>query len=96
MSYCVWLLMPSDWNRVIMIPIHKGGDRSLVTNYRPVSLTSTVCKQMEHITASYLTQVWDKNDWLYKGRHGFRPGYSCGSQVTTVCQDVADVWITVT
>jgi len=73
-----------------VIPIHKGGDRSLVTNYRPVSLTSVVCKQMEHVIASYLRQVWDKNDWLYEGQHGFRPGYSCESQVITVCQDTAD------
>jgi len=34
--------------------------------------------------------VRDKNDWLYEGQHGFRPGYSCESQVTTVCQDIAD------
>ena len=34
-----------------------GGDRSLVTNYRPVNLTSVVCKQMEHVIASYLRQV---------------------------------------
>jgi len=34
--------------------------------------------------------VWDKNDWLYEGQHEFRPGYSCESQVITVCQDVAD------
>jgi hypothetical protein len=27
---------------------------------------------------------------LYEGQHGFRPGYSCESQVITVCQDVAD------
>ena len=46
------------------IPIHRGGDRSLVTNYRPVSLTSVVCKQMDHAITSYLRQVWDKNDWL--------------------------------
>ena len=59
-------------------------------NYRPVSLTSVVCKQMEHVIASYLRQVWDKNDWLYEGQHGFRPGYSCESQVITVCQDIAD------
>jgi hypothetical protein len=45
---------------------------------------------MEHIIASYLRQVWDKNDWLYEGQHGFRPGYSCESQVITVCQDIAD------
>ena len=34
--------------------------------------------------------MWDKNDWLYEGQHGFRPGYSCESQVITVCQDIAD------
>ena len=52
----------------MVIPIHKGGDRSLVTNFRPVSLTSVVCKQMEHAIA-YLRQAWDKNDWLYEGQH---------------------------
>ena len=25
-----------------------------------------------------------------RGQHGFRPGYSCESQVITVCQDIAD------
>jgi len=43
--------LPGDWRRATVIPIHKGGDRSLVTNYRPVSLTSVVCKQMEHVIA---------------------------------------------
>jgi hypothetical protein len=27
---------------------------------------------------------------LYVGQHGFRPGYSCESQVITVCQNIAD------
>jgi len=34
--------------------------------------------------------VWDKNDWLYEGQHGFRPGYSCEGQVITVYQDIAN------
>jgi len=82
--------LPEDWKRATVIPVHKGGDRSLVANYRPVSLTSVVCKQMEHVIASYLRQVWDKNDWLFEGQHGFRPGYSCESQVISICQDIAD------
>jgi len=45
---------------------------------------------MEHIIASYLRQVWDKNNWLYEGHYGFRPRYLCESQVITVCQDTAD------
>ena len=45
---------------------------------------------MEHVIASYLRQGWDKNDWLYEGQHGLRPGYSYESQVITFCQDIAD------
>ena len=58
--------LPADWKRAIVVPVHKGGDLSISTNYRPVSLTLVVCKQMEHVIASYLRQLWDKNDWLYK------------------------------
>jgi hypothetical protein len=71
-------------------PAHKGGDRSAVQNYRPVSLTSVVCKHMEHVIAGYMRQVWQNSDWLYEGQHGFRPGYSCESQIITVCQDISD------
>jgi hypothetical protein len=45
---------------------------------------------MEHAIASYLRKLWDKNDLLYEGQHGFRPGYSFESQVISVCQDIAD------
>jgi len=71
--------LAADWKRAMVFPVHGGGggDRSLFTNYRPVSLNSVVCKQMEHVRASYLRQVSDKNDGLYEGQHGFRPGYSC-------------------
>ena len=46
---------------------------------------------MEHAIAGYLRQVWEMNVWLYEGQHGFRPGYSCKSQIVTVCQDIADL-----
>jgi hypothetical protein len=45
---------------------------------------------MEHVKAGYLRQVWDMNEWIYEGQHGFGPGYSCESQIVTVCQDIAD------
>ena len=73
-----------------MVPIYIGGVRSAVGSYKPVSLTSVVCKEMEHVTAGYLRQVWEMSGWLYEGQHGFRPGYSCENQVVAVCQDIAD------
>jgi hypothetical protein len=45
---------------------------------------------MEQVIASYLRKIWDKKDWLFEGQHGFRLGYSCESQVITVCQDIAN------
>ena len=68
----------------------QGGDRSLVTNYRPVSLTSVVCKQMEHFVAAYVRQVWDKGDWMYESQHRLRQRYSCETKVITVCHDIAN------
>jgi hypothetical protein len=81
--------LQSEWKKALVVPIYKGGDRSLVSNYRPISLTSVVCKQMGHVIASYLRKTWDKKDWLFEGQHGFRPGYSCESQVIMVCQGIA-------
>jgi hypothetical protein len=80
----------SDWKTTMVIPIYKWGDRSAVTSYRPISLTSVVWIQLEHVIAGYLWELWEKNDWLYEGQHRIRPGYSCESQVIRVCQDIAD------
>ena len=82
--------IPRDWKKATVVPVHKGGNRSVVKNYRPVSLTLVVRKQIEHVIAGYIRQVWEDRDWLYKGQHGFRPGYSCESQIITVCQDISD------
>jgi len=78
-----------DWKKATVVPIHKGGDRSVVKNYRPVSLTSVVSKQVEHVIAGYI-QVWENRDWLNEGQRGFRPGYSCENQIITVCKDISD------
>jgi hypothetical protein len=69
--------LPADWKRTIVVHIHKGIDRSLITNYRPVSLTSAACKQIEQVIA-YLRQVWDKNEWLYGGSTWSQAGIFVG------------------
>ena len=56
--------LPRDWKSAVVVPIHKGGDRSSTKNYRPVSLTSVVCRSMEHFITGYVRKVWDDRDWL--------------------------------
>ena len=82
--------VPRDWKDAIVVPIYKSGSRSETKNYRPVSLTSVVCKQMEHLISTYLRKHWNDLNWLHNCQHGFRGGYSCESQLVTVCQDLAD------
>ncbi|VDP45989.1 unnamed protein product [Schistosoma curassoni] len=40
---------PRDWKDAIISPVYKAGSRDLVSNYKPVSLTSAVVKLMEKI-----------------------------------------------
>ena len=41
--------LPSDWKMANIIPIFKKGSQNIAENYRPISLTSTLCKMMEHL-----------------------------------------------
>ena len=41
---------PGNCIKAIVLPIYKRGDRSVFGKYIPASLTSVVCKQMEHAT----------------------------------------------
>jgi hypothetical protein len=51
--------IPCDWKKSIVVPIYSGGDRSIIGNYRPISLTSVVCNQMKQVLAGYLWQIWE-------------------------------------
>jgi hypothetical protein len=79
-----------ETGKSIMAPITKGGDRSVVKNYRPFSSTSVVGKEIEHVVAGYVSQVWEESDWLYEWQNGFKQGYSCENQIITICQDIED------
>ncbi len=46
--------VPEDWKLAFVVPIFKSGDKTKLCNYRPVSLTSMVCKLMEHLIGSYI------------------------------------------
>ena len=69
--------MPLDWKRANVVPIFKKGDRSEIGNYRPVSLTSLVCKVLETIIKDKIVEFLDVNRLIKDTQHGFRKGRSC-------------------
>ena len=57
--------------------IHKKGDKSVAGNYRPVSLTSLVCKVLESIIKYKIVDFLSENELINDTQHGFRKGRSC-------------------
>ena len=69
--------VPDDWRTANITPIFKKGSKSYVGNYRPVSLTSVICKLMESILKDAIMKHIIDNDILYRSQHGFLARRSC-------------------
>ena len=64
---------PSGWCQSIIIPIFKPGkDRSLPNSYRPIALTSCLCKVLERMINYRLCWFVENNNILSSMQNGFR------------------------
>ena len=79
--------VPSDWKIANVTPIFKKGDRCLPQNYRPISLTSTVSKVLEHIISSHIMEYLENNHILYDLQYGFNGNRSCESQLISLINE---------
>ena len=48
--------IPEQWKTAIVQPVYIKGSKYDAANYRPISLTCTCCKLMEHIIAQSINQ----------------------------------------
>ena len=80
--------IPTDWKCANVTPIFKKGDRSQSGNYRPVSLTSVVCKMMESIIKDTMVEFLDRHSLIKDSQHGFRKSRSCLTNLLEFLEDV--------
>ena len=73
--------IPRDWKRANVSPIFKKGSRNLPENYRPISLTSIVCKMMETLVRDQLMQHLQDENLFSPKQHGFISGRSTVTQL---------------
>ena len=73
--------VPAYYKHSVVCPIYKKGDRTLSSNYRPVSLTSHVVKVAERVIRKIMVDYLESNDIISNEQHGFRPGRSTLSQL---------------
>ena len=53
--------LPQSWLEANVTPLFKKGSRSEPANYRPISLTSVICKLMEKIIKDEVMQYLNKH-----------------------------------
>ena len=79
--------IPSEWKEAEVVPIFKKGDKSTPGNYRPVSLTSIVCKLFEKFIRNALCDHMTNNNLLSPDQFGFTSGRSCVTQLLVTIND---------
>ena len=75
----------------IVIPVHKSGDKSDPSNYRPVSLTPIFAKMLEKIIKSFLEAHVYNFGILSECQHGFRQKYSTSSNLVEFTNNLANI-----
>lgn len=83
-------VVPRGWRDAIVVPIFKKGSRKETANYRPVSLTSIICKVFEKIIQKELVNHLTANNIIRDSQHGFTKGRSCLSNLLDFLEEVVE------
>ncbi|KAJ8714534.1 hypothetical protein PYW07_002759 [Mythimna separata] len=72
---------PNAFKLAVVHPIHKGGDRNRLNNYRPISILPTLSKLLERLMNNRLVKFLNQNHILSSSQYGFRSGISTNNAV---------------
>ena len=67
----------SEWKEANITPLFKKGSRNKPDNYRPMSLTSVVCKLLETLIRDHMVEFLVKHKLINTSQHGFLKARSC-------------------
>lgn len=68
---------PRKWKEAKVTPLHKGGPKDDLNNYRPISILPVISKLLEKHVHDALMAFLTKFQLLHKNQSGFRPNHSC-------------------
>ena len=83
--------LPVDWKLSQITPMFKSGKRSDIKNYRPVALTSIICKVLERAVADNINDHVTSLCLANPQQHGFTAHKSCVTQLTNIIHDWASI-----
>jgi len=71
-----------------VIPIYKEGPRTVMSNYRPIALSSPFAKIIEKLMCNRLVEYFNKYNMFYDYQFGFRKGHSTSLAVLEVVNTI--------
>lgn len=81
-------ILPPSWNHSIVHPIlKKDKPPSAPTSYRPISLTSCLCKLMEKVITSRLVWYLESHGLFCDAQSGFRQGRTTHDHISKLYND---------
>ncbi|XP_065652667.1 uncharacterized protein LOC136079922 [Hydra vulgaris] len=81
-------IFPDQLKLAKIIPIYKGGDDSIKSNFRPISILSCFSKILERIMHNRLYNYLEKNNILYHKQFGFRNNHSTEHAVIDLANQI--------
>jgi hypothetical protein len=69
-------IFPDQLKIAKVIPIYKKGEKTLIENYRPISILPTVSKIIEKVIFKQIHQHFQSNDLYHASQYGFRESHS--------------------
>ena len=76
-----------EWIEACITAIHKKGAKNVLNNYRPISLTSVICKIFEKIVRNFIVEYMTKNGLFVDEQHGFVPRRNCMTNLLTALEE---------
>ena len=71
-----------------VVPLCKSRERYLTTNYRPISLLTTISKILKKIIYQRTYKFLTDTDQLYKGQYGFRTKHSTENAISELLGNI--------
>ena len=78
---------PNRWKRAWVKPLHKGGIKDQLTNYRPISLLPNSSKLIEQVVRTQLNSHLESNNFIHPLQFGFRKKHSTATTLLRSTND---------
>ena len=79
--------IPTQWKEARVSAIHKKGNKKLASNYRPVSITSVLCRILEKLVRNQIVEYMQSEKLFSHLHFGFLKGRSTSLQLLNIMND---------